>query len=368
MENMHTGALLMLASTGSKKDSATLYGSASNRWSATTEEWGLFGLLHAAGYCGSEMRKQSALFGCDRELFERVNFWVADAGKPLTFCRSTKVGGKIFLPKAGIRRAKTPEFYHRTDRAHYGTASLSRNFQPTLAFHNSNFLKHLDKSHLLFNSNYEESGWKNEIHRDWKQQPLVVTGSGILKIENATLRGKVLVTAPIIELGSAAVVQNVIFLADRIVIKSGFQGAAQFIARSELIVEPMVHLNFPSILAVIPKGNNSELLVGPTCDIDGSCLLLQPISFKSSTSRHIMQIKSGTSVQGLVYCEGNLEFEGNLHGALIANRIRYGAGGGIYDNYIVDATVMPPIAQMRIALPLIYRDPGKSELIKWLRH
>ncbi|NRA13352.1 MAG: hypothetical protein HRT57_15505, partial [Crocinitomicaceae bacterium] len=156
------------------------------------------------------------------------------------------------------------------------------------------------------------------------------------------LKGNIIIhSATAIVISESAQLENVILMAPSIRFEKGFKGSVQAIARHEIICEENVRLKYPSSLIInelngMTNAEQSAIRIGKNAYVLGGVLL---ISKKSNFRKPLLlEVLEGT-IAGLVYNQGETELRGKIIGSLYTNKFTLHAGGGIYGDHLLDATI-----------------------------
>lgn len=165
---------------------------------------------------------------------------------------------------------------------------------------------------------------------------------------------------------------DVMVVAPKITIESGFEGNAYFLASEHLIVEEDVVLNYPSSLILY----NTSKIKDPSISSDvphiqilenahvkGVVVYLTELSQEYHTKTNI-SIASSALIEGELYCEGNIELYGNVKGAVYAHRFVTNKFGSIYINHIFNGSILgKTLSKKYCGLPF---ENTPKKVVKWL--
>ncbi|WP_339609477.1 hypothetical protein [uncultured Planktosalinus sp.] len=169
-----------------------------------------------------------------------------------------------------------------------------------------------------------------------------------------------------------AKLRDVIVVAPKITIESGFKGNAYFLASEELIVEENVYLEYPSSLIFYKNREleetktsikESNIQIGENTILKGVVIFLTEDVHEYHTNTNIFIAPSSTLV-GEVYCEGNIELYGSVKGTIYAHRFITNKFGSIYVNHIFNGAISgKSLPDRYCGLPF---ENGSKKLVKWL--
>lgn len=165
---------------------------------------------------------------------------------------------------------------------------------------------------------------------------------------------------------------DVMVVAPKITIESGFKGNAYFLASEELIVKENVYLEYPSSLifyenseleetGISPK--ESSIQISENTKLNGVVIFLAEDHQEFHTNTNI-SIAPSAIIEGEIYCEGNLELYGIVKGTVYAHRFVTNKFGSIYVNHIFNGTILGKnLPERYCGLPF---EKGNKKIAKWL--
>lgn len=167
----------------------------------------------------------------------------------------------------------------------------------------------------------------------------------------------------LIEIDSTAILEDVIIVAPRIKVRSGFSGSVQIIATDTVIVEPRAALKYPSGIAMCDASADSYIETATNSLISGYVIIKckNPPSETKRTANYKQQ--PGAVVRGLVYIDGIAEIHGTVTGSLFVNHPNYYTPQGFYSNILYDASVY---GNNIVAYPVWMESNHLRKTVKWL--
>ena len=157
---------------------------------------------------------------------------------------------------------------------------------------------------------------------------------------------------------------NVLLLAPVVVIKPGFRGRVQIIARDTVDIQQDSELLYPSAVCGYSHSQATHVLLGPNSRVNGVVIAAQGAG---NSLPCVVHMASGAAVQGQVFSAGSVENCGAVRGTVMCQRLVYRTATTFFDNYLVNALID------RSALPNAFLttallNPGASTgTIAWVR-
>lgn len=165
---------------------------------------------------------------------------------------------------------------------------------------------------------------------------------------------------------------DVMVVAPKITIESGFEGNAYFLASEHLIVEGDVVINYPSSLILYDSSkiedpgtpsDSPHIQVSENAHVQGVVVYLTERSQEYHTKTNI-SIAPKALIEGELYCEGNIEMYGTVQGTVYAHRFVTNKFGSIYVNHIFNGSILgKTLSEKYCGLP--FENTSKN-VVKWL--
>jgi cytoskeletal protein CcmA (bactofilin family) len=169
---------------------------------------------------------------------------------------------------------------------------------------------------------------------------------------------------------------DVIVIAPKITLKKGFTGSAQFIAEEKITIGENVRLTYPSSFIVlydkdeegkpVPKGKE-PIFIADNSSIEGTVIYLDERKDKKDNRMNSVtnvSIAPQGTINGNVYCQGNVELMGTVVGAVFTNRFVAREFGSVYINHIYNGKILGRDIEPEFGgLPF---KNGNKTIVKWL--
>ena len=329
------------------------------------ENWGIYQAIALKVSHGSDSLSKSYLIGRRPEKPEEV-LYIADEDRPLSISGNSKITGEAYLPKAGIRSAYVEGKYYEKDKPLiYGKQLNSDRSVPPIA---------LDRYKKLFQ---DLESFKNQMG---KQLPdhntsnsffadAMVVHDDVLHISNS-YSGKIIFMADsLVEVASAASLDNAIIYAPVVRFLSKNQSNVQVFARDSVILGTGCQLNYPSAICLYrekaDKKQFSEIKIGNSSTFEGVILAR---GGDENYLKYILEVGKACHLKGMADIDGtfNYEIPAAFETTVHAKRIVCKLNGLLYENYIIDLKLNIQERPVSFLGSSITDQNGKKKILKWL--
>ena len=299
------------------------------------KEWGMLRSIVATTFHKNRKLEKSALsaFLVDHHY---PALYLPDHRQQLKLCGETLLQGDVHVAERGLGRGNLAKKRFTRKKLSEGKVMKSDRYLPALKksireINESDYLKDAVKIHTITaDSNFS-----------FTNKTSLFSQSEGLTISNRLEGNIILHSATAIIVSGSARLENVILMAPSVRFEEGFEGTVQVIARHEIICEDNVRLNYPSSLILhelngMTNSEQSAIRIGKNAHVLGGVLLIsKKFNFRKPL---LLQVLKGT-IAGLVYNQGDTELQGKIIGSLYTNKFTLNAGGGIYGDHLLDATI-----------------------------
>ena len=314
------------------------------------EHWGVFDIIKSTSQFKNEKFERLALMGGYKK--KREALYLKDNNQPLVIVGNTSINGNAFLGEMGVKTGTIAGYSYYGIQLIGGEILKSSNQLPELA--NKEHLLKLNTSYLepseftfsVFNAGID-------ITNSFKNTTQVLYGGEELIVTDEKLVGNLIMTADsLIVVQKNAQLEDVILVAPKIEIQSGFEGILQLFATKSITVQNDCLLNYPSALVINPDIKVSEaeksekkeqILIGAKSIIKGTICYFSEEEIISNEANIL--IEEGSRIIGEVYCEQNIELRGEIIGSVYTKGFVSNQFGGSYQNHIyngrIDALILP---------------------------
>jgi cytoskeletal protein CcmA (bactofilin family) len=365
VRNLNSGITLLLNTEGYDiSKTLDLYGNEEDSISISKKPWGFFciGSVMAFGRNSflEDTLQKTCLLGSSNNKTLPTALYLSDFNTPLSLTGNALIMGDAILPKSGVKSISIAGVSYLRSQLVYGKQALSTSTLPEL-----------DNS--LFNKFAKNDSSKGIVIKSIPKSliqpfnaPTLTLQADSMYLNNCELKGNIHIKSNgTVTIGSNCDIEDVIVTASKIIIKSGFKGSLQAYAQDELILEQSTTLLYPSTVGIL-RGYQSKkqaiLIVNRGCVIDGALIALQE---SGNTYPLWVGLQESSLVRGQVYVRGSLELKGSVYGNVTADKFSLRAGGGLYDNIIMDGMIDRSKLSRFYVGPFLMKDGEKVGVAKW---
>ena len=338
------------------------------------EYWGAFQKMESTSSSGSKSFTKMALSAGD-DIKNNLAVYVANANLPLVLAGKAKVDGNAFLPERGVKAGVISGNYFQGKTLINGQISLSN---PTLPELDSRWVGYISALQQYIPSTEDEylNRQQENKHSFFDPTQFYYTPERFFTSEKYTGH-IILMSASEIIVGPHTQLNDILVVAPKITIQSGFKGNATFLASTQIVVESNVHLYYPSSIIVATTTSEAEkenftikdtpILIHENSTIEGVVYYLSDATLETnSNNRYRVHIKteSTTNIHGAVYCQGNMEHLGQVAGSIYTHKFIANADGSKYINHLYDGQISANNRNPNLASTLFKNTPRTT--VKWL--
>ena len=353
------------------RQSLDLFGEGTDSVSIERKPWGAFDVAVVTATKRHMADTAMALLGSQFAAENQAALYLTNENVPLSVNEDAQVRGAVYVPKAEpARPANLPlAGPPRTGPAVTGAVRASQVQLPVKA--DSALARLRDYAALQLQAwlpaGTQTSGTLHSQHRSFFGPATVLFQPDALTLRGVSLTGQIVVVSSrrlVVE--ASTQLDNVLLLAPVIIVRAGFRGRAQLIARDSLTLEPGCELAYPSLAAVFSGATTGSLLVlGENARVSGVVLAAQPAS--AAMQACTIRMAAGAAVEGQVFSAGTVENCGLVRGTLMCRRLVYRTPATFYNNYLVNMLLdRPGLSPAFLTSPLLNAG-APSGIVAWLR-
>lgn len=298
------------------------------------------------------------------------NLFLKNSNSPLILVGNTKIKGNAYVPKAGIRPGIIQGNYYNNRQLVYGSIETSKDKLPPFRKDWIDYEKKLLKGVYL--QPIKRVSLEGKMQNSFLNKTHLVESLGGVDLSNHLLSGNIIIRSAIkITVYPSSKLKDVILVAPKIELKSGVKGRFQCFSSKQITVGKKCELNFPSSIVVyktIYSENTNKkpaIIISDNCKIKGAIVYQENIpSAAFRLSKTAIRIEKKSRLIGEVYCEGSLEFLGNIEGAIFADQFEVNAFGSKYINHLYNCNTSPFSTLHYGGLP--FRKTKELYLAAWL--
>ncbi|MBL4669089.1 MAG: hypothetical protein JKY30_07475 [Flavobacteriales bacterium] len=335
------------------------------------KQWGAFYILSAEAKWKNKLAVKSALIGANINEGEKIALYLADQNKPLSLTGRTIITGNCYLPKAGVKRAYIEGKSFVGNKLING---LKYNSQKSLPKINNELINENMKSFSPTLSitdsvlDYELFFEQDSIINSFQNKTLVLYSPLTINLSNKIIEGNIIIKSDKqILVSSSTIITNVILYAKGIILEKNTKGTMQIFAQDSIWIEEKCQLNYPSVIALIGKGNTEisrKIIIEEDVLIKGVVFLYN----ENFDRKHqaLISIGEKSEITGQVYSSELLELKGKVIGGVFCKKLLLKTPSSVYENHLMDAVInRKDLSEYFVGVPLT-EVIKNQRIIKWL--
>lgn len=365
IRNVNSGiALLKSGEDEIDNKEVDLYQDGVDKIQISRKRWGLFSVGTSKAIfkktTGEEELSKNILFGDSHSDFLKYALYVTDQVRSVSLVGESKIRGKAFLPKSGIKRGTLAGKGFKGDKLLYGEKQESKTYLPKLDW--ERIKKTIDELKIIQGIGEP----LQNIEASFTDEIVVVSGQEI-SLEGLSIKGNVIIRASkSIVVKNNTQLEDVILVAPSISVEEGFSGSFQAFASNKIKVEKNCYLEYPTVLFLSKKDNQkdkTEIIIGENTKLEGTIAAYEKKYHKHPT--HV-SIEKNSKIIGEVFVKGSVDHRGEIWGSLSCKEFQVRSSTAVNNNYLMDGKID------RSLLPEYYSSPlidGKNEwkITKYIR-
>jgi hypothetical protein len=343
-----------------------LFGDEADSAQVMRRPWGLFDIMLVTTGKGTFRDTTIALLGSTFSLVNQTALYLSDENMPLTVNDDARVQGGAWLPgKGDVRPGSLPLTGAR--RAGQAVTGRIRASQPILPLARDSAFTRLRAYAELQLADLLPPGSKSissqpAIAYSFKGQPLVWYHDGPFTLRGSLAGQVVVVSSQRLVIEAGCKLDNALVLAPTIIIKTGFQGRAQFIARDTVFVGDSCRFAYPSAICAYGNKQTALVSIGAGTQLRGVVL----VAAAEPGLACVVRLTPTTTVEGQVFSAGAVENCGLVRGTVMCRRLLYHGVGSYFENYLVNATLDRTALPPAFLSTRLLNPGGHSNVVVWL--
>ncbi len=309
------------------------------------KSWGFYDVIVSKTVFKNDTVSKTAMIGKVNIKTDNLALYVTDYDKPLKLSGNTKILGDIEIPNG-----KTEQAYINGNKGNKitlrGKTSKSNDKLPKI-----------DKELRVDFSDYKSIPFsvfdkETVIINGFENATKLIDLNEITRLSNIVFKGNiVLISNKELQIDKTAKLQDVLVIAPKIKILSGFKGNIQVIAKETVEIAEDVSLKYPSSIYVKNDTDSVSVIINKNSKIIGGIVI--DGDTQSGALRRILMIKEGATIIGNIYCYGKTQFEGNLIGSIYTDKFNLQTASSNYENIILNGSInRDSLSDNFIELPL----------------
>lgn len=343
-----------------KKTTVCLFNEGIDSVMLSKKSWGAYQIIESKAVHQQQSFTKQVMVGSDSKS-ELPNLYLANQGRPLSVCGTTKIEGKAYLPESGIKRAYIGGTSYQGDKLIYGSKQNSEKQLPSI------------NDELILQMNLvegEKMEWDNELESfncPFDSIPVHFYSNQPIVVDHQKLTGQIIIESTDSVLVTVnSILKDVIIKSPKIIIESGFRGNLQCLASEKIEIQSDVILEYPSVLGLVEseqKDESATIIIDENAQVVGTVFLLSEApNFRQPIQ---LSIQKNAILNGLVYCNGETELKGEINGSLYTQSFYLKTASSGYQNHLLDAKITNNLPKEFIPISLL-EESNKVKIIQWL--
>lgn len=298
--------------------------------------WGLWDIYHLSSQKSKFTEYKRLAVGFRPDTIGSSALYLADDRRPISIAGDTKLVGSAYLPPSGIRTTYINRKGYIGDSLVYGKIKTSNENLPTLnASRIQEISTWLNKPSVSQEGTPGVSYIIDSISAKLQLAYKITKSIGPIDLSGVELSYEIIRSDTLILLDGQSKTDGTILIAPRIIIQSGFEGNLQAFAQDSLVVEDGVRLEYPSVLCVGSRSDTCHLRIGKSI-VEGQIIMYGPgVEMRNK----MIVLDKESLVNGLIYCDGLLNFEGKVIGHVATRKFYLRVNSSIFENHLLDAEI-----------------------------
>ncbi|MDP1803214.1 MAG: hypothetical protein Q8L81_17765 [Bacteroidota bacterium] len=184
---------------------------------------------------------------------------------------------------------------------------------------------------------------------------------GSLNLSNYQLSGNIKIVGTnriIIEKNN--VLNNILVVANKVLIKKGFIGTIHIIASDSIILEEDCVLDYPSSLTVLNQNakspNMKGIFLSKNCKVNGSVIAVNDDKIIiPNASKVMVKLNKDCEIYGLLYSSNYAHIQGKIFGTIYCDTPMLLAATSAYENHLMDCELDSRTYASSLVIPQIFK-------------
>jgi hypothetical protein len=327
------------------------------------DKWGLLRLIKTSASWRSLNIQRTVFYS---ELKNKTYaLYLADQNKFLSLVGKCVITGDCSLPALGIRagemdggtftgkrmidgkiyqsESKLPEL--SPDLLNTWSGYLDKKFRKTDSIVGVNDLNRNPSSRVSFNSATK-----------------VIDCGRKVCLQNVNLSGNIIVVASdTILIEASARLQDILVVANTIILPDEFQGSFQLFARNHISIGNHCTLRYPSFAVCLAIHTPGKITIGKNSIVNGGIIIESADDVKGANR---LEMSEGNKLTGTIWVNGEVGFTGQIDGSLYCNKFYIDTPRAFYENFLRDAVINSQSVPAKFGSFTINGSPDKLKQVK----
>lgn len=320
--------------------------------------WGSFEKVHSKTGKGVNSFSRAALIGS--EIAEKLPvLYLEDQNMPLVVAGNTIIKGDAYIPDEFVKPGSVSGEYFQGSTLVNGRLYKSEKKLPKLE---ETWLKYVD-SIFTIKSLTREKLERREIQNSFLNENKSFGYRN--EIIDLVIRGNVIIFCPYpVVIKKLASIDQALIIAPKISVEEDFNGSLHAIT-SYFESGKNCHFEYPSSVTTLSEDDNKnteDIIIGEGTMFEGNIISLD----RGLGNNNLVDVKieENSQITGFVYCQGSLEFYGEIEGSLYSENVITSEKGSKYLNHLFNCKITNENLPNAFGGPLL-KDSNKT-IASWL--
>ncbi|WP_430412797.1 hypothetical protein [Kordia sp.] len=310
--------------------------------------WGMFGKVYSQSKAKTKTFEKIALVSGWQTVTDRTSLYLKETNRSLILVGNTKIQGKAYLPKRGVRAGNISGNSYYGSQLIYGNILRSNETLPKLPKKLVDQIEVLQHMSLpISNEDYIDIQVNKSYTNSFTKPTKTIYAKGLLAIFNVKLIGNIIVRSDTkVKIAASSVLKDVLIIAPEIEIEDNTNGVFQAIASINITIGKNCMLTYPSALVIRAEDDlesNSNQEVKKHIFIDENTTIRGMICYLQDKTNNRFEpqllVTKNTIIEGFVYCQQQMELIGSVYGSVYTSGFITKQFGSVYQNHIYKGTI-----------------------------
>lgn len=336
--------------------------------------WGIFERVTSVSTIKNNSFQKSALVGASQPETHRTALYVEDNNKPLIVVGRTQIQGVAYLPKQGVRPGNISGKSYYGRHLIYGIRKQSAQLPELLDGIRENINDIQDTPQIISRDQILDIARKRIFKNSFFEPVKLLYEVSPIILSNIELSGHILVQSEnriVVEADTR--LKDVVLVAPVIEIADNAKGRFQAFATEKIIMGKNCVLGYPSAVVLkekqfIPTDSirtdtlRRKIHIKENSSIKGIVAYLG--QYEPDNYEPQVILEENSLVKGEIYCEENLELNGNVNGSVYTANFIVPRFGTIYQNHLYNSEInIDKLSRQYVGL--LFENSNKT-VAKWL--